>query len=109
MTYDCQECGACCVDYFGAAGHIALTPGEARHLRRVGLPVVRWHGQEMLGTRPHEGPGGASCCVAFVGKVGGECACAIHPERPGECRRFEAGSPGCLFARQEAGLPTEGA
>lgn len=104
MTYDCQQCGACCVDYFGTAGHIPLTPAEARRLRRLGLPVVAWHGQQLLGTRPHDGPGGATCCAAFAGAVGGDCACAIHPERPRPCREFEAGSAGCLFAREAAGL-----
>ena len=71
----------------------------------VRRPVVRWQGQTMLGTRRHDGPGGARVCVAFAGEVGGPCACAIHPDRPGACRRFEAGSDGCRFARQEAGLP----
>jgi hypothetical protein len=93
------------VDYFGTEGHIQLTPGESARMRRLGLPVVSWHGQTLLGTRGHDGPGGSTCCVAFVGQVGESCACAIHPDRPGACRRFEAGSDGCRFARAEAGLP----
>jgi Fe-S-cluster containining protein len=40
-----------------------------------------------------------------VGEVGRDCACAIHPDRPRACREFEVGSPGCLFAREAAGLP----
>jgi Fe-S-cluster containining protein len=103
--YDCQQCGACCIDYFGTEGHIQLTPGEVVRMRRLGLPVIDWHGQQLLGTRPHDGPGGQTCCVAFAGQVGSDCACAIHPERPSACRRFEAGSDGCRFARQAAGLP----
>jgi len=104
MTYDCQQCGACCVEFFGATGYINLADDEARRMRRLGLPVVLWHGQQLLGTRPHDGPGGTTCCAAFVGDVGRDCACAIHPERPRECRRFEAGSAGCQFARRAAGL-----
>lgn len=103
--YDCQVCGACCVDYFGTTGYIQLRPAEVGQLRRMGLPVVDWHGQSLLATRPHEGPIGNTCCVAFVGEVGKACACAIHPERPRACREFEAGSEGCRFARLEAGLP----
>jgi Fe-S-cluster containining protein len=103
--YDCQQCGACCVDYFGTEGYIALEGDEPRRLRRLGLPVIEWKGQQLLGTRPHAGPGGASCCVAFVGAVGDDCACAIHAERPGECRRFRAGSLPCRLARIEVGLP----
>jgi hypothetical protein len=93
------------VDYFGCEGYIALESDEPRRLRRLGLPVIEWKGQLLLGTRPHDGPGGDRVCVAFAGEVGGPCACAIHPERPRECRRFQAGSLGCRLARREAGLP----
>jgi Fe-S-cluster containining protein len=105
MDYDCQQCGACCVDYFGTVGYIDLAPGEPRRMRRLGLPVVPWHGQVLLGTRPHSGPGGERCCAAFVGQAGGPCSCSIYPDRPAECRAFEVGSLGCRYARQEAGLP----
>lgn len=105
MSYDCQQCGACCVDYFGTSGHIPLDPGEPRRMRRLGLPVVVWQGQTLLGTRPHDGPGGTSCCIAFAGTVGSACACAIHPERPRACREFAPGSDGCRYAREAAGLP----
>jgi Fe-S-cluster containining protein len=105
VDYDCQQCGACCVDYFGTEGYIQLDTGEPGRMRRLGLPVVSWKGQTLLGTRPHHGPVGATCCAAFVGQVGGACACAIHPDRPRACREFEVGSEGCRFARREAGLP----
>jgi Fe-S-cluster containining protein len=105
MEYDCQQCGACCVDFFGTEGYIQLADGEPARMRRLSLPVVSWNGQTLLGTRPHDGPGGETCCTAFVGHIGGACACAIHPDRPRACREFEVGSEGCRFARQEAGLP----
>jgi Fe-S-cluster containining protein len=105
MVYDCQQCGACCVDYFGTPGYIPLEGGEVGRMRRLGLPVVTWHDQTLLGTRSHDGPTGATCCVAFAGAVGTDCACAIHPDRPRACREFAVGSPGCQFARREAGLP----
>ncbi|MGL4554405.1 MAG: YkgJ family cysteine cluster protein [Gemmataceae bacterium] len=101
---DCQACGACCVDYFGTAGYIELLPAERPRMRALELPVVTWHGQKLLATRAHDGPGGATCCAAFSGAVGGRCECTIHPERPAACRAFEAGSLGCLFAREAAGL-----
>lgn len=104
-AYDCQDCGACCIDPFGTPGYIQLEGKEPARLRRLGLPVVTWHGQTLLGTRPHAGPTGDTCCVAFVGEVGQSCACAIHPDRPAACRAFEAGSLGCQFAREAAGLP----
>jgi len=104
-VYDCQTCGACCIDYFRTPGYIQLTDEEAVRMRRLGLPVVTVLGQLELGTRPYDGVGEV-CCVAFVGAVGGECACSIHPDRPGACRRFEAGSEMCRCAREEAGLST---
>lgn len=107
MPYDCQTCGACCVDLFGTAGYIQLEGKEPARLRRLGLPVVTWHRQVLLGTRAHDGPGGETCCVAFAGAVGESCACAIHPDRPRACREFTAGSLGCRFAREAAGLPVE--
>lgn len=103
--YDCQQCGACCVDYFGTVGYIQLDGDEPARMRRLGLPVVSQFGQLELGTKTHDGPSGATCCIAFVGRVGESCACAIHADRPSACRRFEAGSEGCKYARIEAGLP----
>jgi Fe-S-cluster containining protein len=103
---DCQACGACCIDYFGTAGYIQLEPAERVRMRTLELPVVEWHGQQLLATRPHDGPGGETCCAAFSGTVGRRCACTIHPFRPEACRAFEPGSAGCLFAREAAGLGT---
>jgi hypothetical protein len=108
--YDCQQCGACCVDYFATAGYIQLQEHEAKRMQRLSLPVITWHGQILLGTKPYQGrwsSAEATCCVAFVGEVGTDCGCAIHPDRPRACREFEAGTEGCHFARIEAGLPIE--
>lgn len=99
--YDCQTCGACCVDYFRSPGYIQLDAKEASRMRRLGLPVVTVMGQVELGTKPMDGE---VCCVAFVGRVGEGCACAIHDERPGACRRFAMGSELCRCAREAAGL-----
>jgi Fe-S-cluster containining protein len=105
--YDCQECGACCVNFFGTADYVGLSVAEARRLRTLSLPVVAdRRGNLSLGTRPHDGPGGETICVAFAGEVGGLCGCSVYEQRPTECRRFEAGSLKCRVARQESGLPT---
>jgi Fe-S-cluster containining protein len=115
MEFDCQRCGACCVDYFGTPGYITLEKAEAGRLGRMGLPVVNWHGQVLLGTRslaeadrPAEWDNEGReerCCVGFTGQVGGACRCTIYADRPAECRAFEVGSLACRFARQAVGLP----
>jgi Fe-S-cluster containining protein len=105
VEYDCQQCGACCVDYFGGPEYVPLHPGEAQRMRRLGLPVIRAKWGDCLGTRPHDGPGGPAVCAAFSGKVGQRCACSIYPDRPVECRWFERGSLECRATRLEAGLP----
>ena len=102
--YDCQQCGACCVDYFGTPGYIELLPAERVRMRTLELPVVQWMGQHLLATRLHDGPGGDRCCTAFAGRVGERCECTIHPHRPRACREFEPGSLGCLYAREAVGL-----
>ena len=49
-----------------------------------------------------------SFCAEAVtrGNESGErVACAIYERRPTPCREFSPGSPECLVAREEAGLP----
>lgn len=58
-VYDCQTCGAYCINAWGGRDYVALEEGEGRRLRRRGLPIITdSHGQEYLGTRRHNGPGG---------------------------------------------------
>jgi Fe-S-cluster containining protein len=105
MEYDCQHCGACCIDAFGRNSYVSLSAAEALHFRRKGLPVVSWGCGDYLGTIPHAGPGGESICAAFRGEVGGNCACSVYADRPANCRAFRAGSADCRTARRKAGLP----
>jgi Fe-S-cluster containining protein len=109
-AYDCQTCGACCIDPFGRTRYVALAPAEAGRLSRLGLPVLTrtdFDGEEhpQLGTRPSDGPGGETVCAAFAGTVGEACGCSVYPDRPSACRSFEAGASKCRWARSEAGLP----
>jgi Fe-S-cluster containining protein len=104
-AYDCQHCGACCVDESGHAGYVRLSGQEEARLRRLSLAVVTEKGEPFLSTRPHRGKGGGSICSAFAGRVGRRCGCSVYSDRPLACRRFEAGSLCCRQARREAGLP----
>ncbi len=106
-TYDCQVCGACCVQlgaYDGSA-YVYLDRNEASLMRSYGLPVIRSAlGGSCLGARPHEGHDGRPACVAFTGKLGEWCGCSVYEDRPSVCREYENGGHLCREARQRAGL-----
>jgi len=103
--YDCQSCGACCVHpgSTNGAAYIFLQGDEPARLKRLGLPVIQVKGDSYLGARPCAG--GRLVCIAFRGRVGGECGCSIYADRPSICRQFEVGDPLCREARERAGLP----
>ena len=100
--YDCQACGACCVDFTGTHGYVPLAPREAARMRRLGLPVVRGPGTSFLGTKADAA--GRDVCAALAGAAGGPCSCSVYPARPWVCRAFEVGGPLCREARRTAGL-----
>lgn len=99
---DCQTCGACCREAYGA-----VVVGARDLVRR---------------TRPDfvvdRGPGGAhryelrragERCAALAGGViaAGRItgyACTIYDDRPRTCRDFTLGSAHCLTARRRVGL-----
>jgi Fe-S-cluster containining protein len=108
--FDCQTCGACCISSFGErAGYVFLALDDVIRLGRVGLPLVAFGNDTLLGTVAYEGTGGERICAAFGGVVGGRCACSIYLDRPRPCRNFEPGSAGCRQARRDAGLGQEAA
>ena len=96
-SVDCASCGACCLE----AGHVAVTPDDrtpralTRSTKGLGLSndTLSKLGPRCL--KRHMG----GRCVALEGEVGCSVSCAIYEKRPSVCRRFEAGSPGCLEAR----------
>jgi Fe-S-cluster containining protein len=101
--YDCQTCGACCVDTTGTHGYVRLTGREADSFRRLGLPVVEEPGESFLGTQ--RDADGRDVCAALGGTVAGPCSCSVYPSRPWVCRAFEAGGMACREARRTVGLP----
>jgi Fe-S-cluster containining protein len=104
-VYDCQQCGACCINQQAApaVGYVRLTKHESKQMKRLGLSVVQTDNKSLLGTRNRVGTT-HSVCVALRGHVGGQCGCAIYELRPHNCRQFEVGSRLCRTAREEAGL-----
>jgi Fe-S-cluster containining protein len=100
--YDCQQCGACCVDLTGKGAYVLLTSDEADRLDRLGLPVVSVGKESFLGTRLQDK--GDRVCIALAGAIAGQCACSIYPDRPAKCCNFEVGGWTCQRARRAEGL-----
>lgn len=105
-TFDCQQCGACCINhnFLGGTAYVYLTHHEAKRMRRFGLTVVTAEGDAHLGTRTTARRNGVPICVAFEGDVGQTCGCGIYGDRPRPCREFQVGSRECKVARRRAGL-----
>lgn len=103
--YDCQQCGACCIDAFGTKGYVRLNERDTDRMERLGLPVILDGGEAWLGTHLSDGSAGHSVCSAFAGDVGNACRCLIYADRPEACQRFEVGGRWCREARRTCGLP----
>jgi Fe-S-cluster containining protein len=105
-VYDCQECGACCINpgYFGGTAYVYLTRDESKRMKRLGLSVIHDAGDAHLGSRVQVRGNGQPICVAFRGDVGATCTCSIYDDRPGRCRGFQVGEEQCKAARRKVGL-----
>lgn len=102
---DCQQCGACCVLPFVHGPRIGFVPLTSRDLLR--LPpgyreqTVEREGRTYMPVRPT--PDGLAC-LAFRGRVGNCCACAIYVPRPDVCRYYPIGGTSCSAVREAHGL-----
>jgi Fe-S-cluster containining protein len=88
--YDCQKCGACCVDQLVVVYPADDVPAElTQRSPRFDLPVMRKQLKR---------------CVALEGKVGIQCSCRIYERRPVMCAAFAPGSWMCQDLRRRMGL-----
>lgn len=88
--YDCQTCGACCVE----AGAVILADEDD-----VPASLV----QQVANLRCMATEGTSFRCAALLGTVGRSVGCGIYGRRPDVCRTFDAGSDECLSARDAMG------
>ena len=88
--FDCQSCGACCVE----AGRVEVRPDE--EIPRRLLDQRPGHETRIMAR--HMG----GRCKALQGVIGCQVGCGIYANRPSVCQRFQAGSEGCRAARQTA-------
>ena len=109
QAYDCQRCGACCVNHpenrsEGFLGYVAVEPRDAL-----------WKKPDLVDRYVTTGEDGAPClkldgagrCHALLGALGKKVRCSIYHYRPSPCRRVEAGSALCRQYRVAQGLPAD--
>jgi Fe-S-cluster containining protein len=104
--YDCQRCGACCVNppenvREGYTAYVEVESGAAL-LRRRDL-AKKLVVLDSAGV-PHLRLAAGGRCLALAGSVGRSVRCTVYHFRPAACRRVEAGSDLCLRHRRGAGL-----
>jgi Fe-S-cluster containining protein len=103
---DCQTCGACCREAYGA---VAIAPRDLVRKRRPEYVVDR--GED--GAHRFELRRAGERCAALEGGARvtdgtrltyTSYACVIYDDRPRTCRDFTLGSAHCLTARRRVGL-----
>lgn len=108
---DCQACGACCREAYGAVEVSARDPARRRHAalmvaRPGGFDMAREDGRcvalrggERLPTR-----GRPPRSLPLYRPSAEPFSCAIYQDRPKTCRDFTRQSEHCLTARRAVGL-----
>lgn len=103
---DCQRCGACCREAFGAVTVRADEPVVAKHpalvrLETDGFRTMRRVRELSVISGPDD-----TRCVALEGDGTAESlyTCSVYADRPRTCHEFTLGSAHCLTARRRVGL-----
>ena len=104
--YDCTRCGACCVSSYPDTTYVHISPDEVEAFtptERTQLLVSddRYTGLYKTALRASMDSRGHCRCVALNGPVGSQVSCRVYDRRPGVCRKFEAGSAECDYARKQ--------
>ena len=104
-VYDCQRCGACCTNTTANGNststprpNVAVEPGDGIRKRKDLMKrfvILNNDGEAHL-KLDAEGR-----CAALRGALGRKVWCVIYADRPGPCRRVEAGSKLCLTYRRD--------
>jgi Fe-S-cluster containining protein len=104
--YDCQRCGACCVNpqenrAEGFAAYVDVTDADPIAARK---DLVRKYVTVGPDGRRHLRMAPDGRCMALRGALGRSVRCDVYHHRPAPCRRVQAGSALCLQYRAGAGL-----
>jgi Fe-S-cluster containining protein len=106
VTFDCQTCGACCVNPLeneaeGFRSWVEVGPKEPL-LKRKDL-VRKLVVLDEAGD-PHLKLDSAGRCAALKGALGKRVTCGIYHLRPRGCRTVQAGDADCRRYRRERGI-----
>jgi Fe-S-cluster containining protein len=98
LTFDCDNCGACCKTFpiFAANGDADREP----RIRSETLKLANHIATPDYAYRLFPLPFHETCCFLDT-----DSRCTIYASRPDVCRRFAAGSEQCQEARRRVGLP----
>lgn len=104
--YDCQSCGACCVNLpanraEGFVYWVEIEPGDAI-LARTDL-VKKLVVRDPDGV-PHLRIADDGRCLALRGALGDDVTCTIYHQRPSPCRRVQPGDALCKRYRVDHGI-----
>ena len=105
-SYDCQACGACCVNMpanraQGVTYWVELSPSDRLLTRR---DLLRKHVTYDRQGVPHLRMAPDGRCLALHGDLGDDVTCSIYRDRPSPCRRVQAGDETCLRSRAAHGI-----
>ncbi|MGE0400396.1 MAG: YkgJ family cysteine cluster protein [Kofleriaceae bacterium] len=106
MAFDCQSCGACCVNLpsnreIGFDTWVEIATDDAILAR---LDLAKKHVTYDVEGVPHLRLAPDGRCLALRGSLGEHVACGIYHVRPSPCRTVQPGDDLCHRYRQEHGL-----
>lgn len=96
--YDCQACGACCIE----AGTVPIYPDETQVPTEFIAAYTRPRESEMPSGMRQITKHLGRRCTALTGEIGACVSCSIYENRPRVCATFPSGSEGCKNARLRA-------
>lgn len=100
IEIECTSCGRCCVSPEGVLMTVPLVEEDLEAFPLHILSMVTYP-DSVYGrlTKNVDHPDGRAC-IAFRGRVGKKCGCAIYEFRPWNCRFFKAGTRCLEFLEQ---------
>lgn len=104
--FDCQACGACCVNLpsnraEGFTSWVEIADGDRILTKR---DLVKKYVVRDADGLAHLRLASDGRCLALRGALGRDVSCTIYRDRPTPCRAVQAGDALCLRYRAEHGM-----